>query len=477
MGLLAKAIQQDKKNFIKLSEAIAIIANITNDSEEDVVRFFHCTSTPIYAEWLEGIELFNDNGYGGYYPDGEFLIVLDYDCNSIGNYHNLSEEEFFRSTYVEKDKFFSKDLIDILGVSFDIENFELSELTPSFENEEIENPIDRRMEDKRRKYIAVNDFVNNLSKGGDFKKGGSFGAGNSLRVAVEEMLENIPLNDIDLYKLERREYLLASQAEKSKYENSAEILRSFYDVLDSDQTGLVSSDRELFKGFYFKYSEVGHLIGSDSKAIEIEDAELRTNDDIGASQPTNDDEVSDQTVEKLKKMTADYEHLSLKYEEISLRCEELESQKKGLLNKVEQHKQGDSEELKQHWEAESIKHKSKIEELETVIKGFSDIETLSQDGDWQLYNWKSMNESQYPPELHLVIEVWKGYYKASDTEDITRFNTGKFNRITGELNLKDGKLKNRIRSILTPLKSKKTSADLLATLRDVDILYNDKMID
>ena len=107
MGLLAKSIQQDKKNFIKLSEAIAIIANITNDSEEDVVRFFHCTSTPIYAEWLEGINLFHDNGYGGYYPDGEFLIALDYDCNNIKDYHGLRENEYFSTSYVEKDKFFS----------------------------------------------------------------------------------------------------------------------------------------------------------------------------------------------------------------------------------------------------------------------------------------------------------------------------------------------------------------------------------
>ncbi|MDN3397671.1 hypothetical protein QL919_02885 [Psychrobacter sp. APC 3426] len=468
MGLLAKTIQQNKKNFIKLSEAITIVANITNDSEEDVVRFFHCTSTPIYAEWLEGIELFRDNGYGGYYPGGEFLVAIDYYCGDIKNYHNLREDEFFRSAYLEKDKFFSKDLIDILGVSFEIENFDLSEAMPSFENKEIEDITNRKMEDRRRKYIAVNDFVNSLSKGSDFKQGGSFGAGNPLRVAIEGILESIPLNDIGLYKLEGTVYSLVSQADK--YKNSTEVLRTFYGVLDDDQTGTVTSDREPFKGFYFKYSDVGYLIGSDSKAIEIEDTETRTNEEVGTNQLKYDDEVSDQTVEKLKKMTADYEDLKLKYEE-------LERQNKGPFDKIEQHKQDNSEELRQHWESESIKHKSKIEELETVIKGFSDIETLSQDGDWQLYNWKSMDENQYPPELHLVIEIWKRYYKASDTEDITRFNTHKFNRITKELNLKDGKLKSRIRSVLTPLKSKKTSTPLLVTLRDVDILYNDKMID
>lgn len=472
MGLLAKAIKQDKKNFIKLSEAIAIVANITNDSEEDVVRFFHCTSTPVYEKWLEGIELFRDNGYGGYYPGGEFLIAIDYYCGDIKNYHNLREDKFFRSAYVEKDKFFSKDLIDILGVSFD-----LSEVTPSFESEEIANPIDRRMEDKRRKYVAVNDFVNSLSKGGDFKKGGSFGAGNPLKVTVEEILEKNLLNDINLYKLRGTEYLLVSQADKFKYKNAAEILQSFYDILDDDQTGIVSSDRKLFEGFYFRYSEVGYLISSDSKAIKRECAALCTNKDMSASQPKDDNEISDQTDEKLKKMKADYEELGLQYEELNQKYEELESQKNGLLHKVEQHKQDDSEELKQRLEAESIKYKSKIEELETVIKGFSDIEALSQDGDWQLYNWKAMDKNQYPPELHLVIEVWKRYYKASNIEDITQFNTGKFNRITGELNLKDGNLKDRIRTIITPLNRKKAAEGLLDTLRGIDVIYNDKMID
>lgn len=201
-----------------------------------------------------------------------------------------------------------------------------------------------------------------------------------------------------------------------------------------------------------------------------ENADLRANKEMSTSRPKQDDEASDQTVEKLKKMTADYEELSLKYERIN-------TQNKELLDKTEQHQQDNNEELIQHWEAESKKYQSRIEDLETVIEGFSDVETLSQDGDWKLYNWETMNVSQYPPELHLATEVWKRYYKSNNTEDVTQFNTGKFNRITGELNLKDGKLKSRIRSILTPLKSKKTSTDLLATLRDIDILYNNKMPD
>ncbi len=213
---------------------------------------------------------------------------------------------------------------------------------------------------------------------------------------------------------------------------------------------------------------------SDAQAtidqLSKENAELRANKEASTSQPKYVDKVSDQTVEKLKKMTADYEELSLKYERIN-------TQNKELLDKTEQHQQDNNEELIQHWEAERKKYQSKIEDLETVIEGFSDVETLSQDGDWQLYNWETMNVSQYPPELHLAIEVWKRYYKVSDVEYTTQFNTGKFNRITKELNLKNGNLKDRIRSILTPLQSKKTSLDLLTTLRDVDVLYNDKMPD
>lgn len=398
----------------------------------------------------------------------------------------------------------------------------------AIKSEEIESPVYRMMEENRRKYIAVNDFVNNLSKSG------SLGAGNPLKITVKYILENIPLNEINLYGLKGTEYLLASQTDEFKYKGAAEILQSVYDILDNDQTGTVSSDRKLFKDFYFAYSEVGCLIGSDSKMAEKEssihidkqssvnnpkpsddssvitnlgknqrllityalftaddmvcliidenpacishndnylahhrmvsnaidagflipndtdripaeqvkiwlanynfiykgfndgtltyadqlaemteeaveanvkilnltakledtkldsiihsrpahkflineaqatieqlskeNAELRANKKMESSQPKQDGEVSNETVEKLKKMVVDYEELSLKYEE-------LESQNKGLLDKVEQYKQYNNEELTQHWEAESKKYKSKIEELEGRLKKAED---------------------------------------------------------------------------------------------------------
>ena len=149
-------------------------------------------------------------------------------------------------------------------------HFEDVDVKHTAKNESIENPIDRRMEDKRRKYIAVNDFVNNLSKGRSFKEGGGFGAGNPLRITVEEILEKNLLNDINLYNLRGTEYLLVSQTNDFKYKNSADILKSVYDILDDDQTGTVKSDREPFKDFYFAYSEVVHMIDSDFKTVEKE---------------------------------------------------------------------------------------------------------------------------------------------------------------------------------------------------------------
>lgn len=143
-------------------------------------------------------------------------------------------------------------------------HFEDVDVKHKVEDANFENPIDRLMEENRRKYIAVNDFVNSLSKPG------SLGAGNPLRITVKEILEEAKLNKINLYRLRGTEYLLVSHTDSFKYKDSAEILRSFYDILDNDQTGTVSSDRELFRDFYFAYSEVAYLISSNSKTVEKE---------------------------------------------------------------------------------------------------------------------------------------------------------------------------------------------------------------
>lgn len=130
-----------------------------------------------------------------------------------------------------------------------------------FESEERENPIDKRIEENDRKYILVTKYVNDLGKGK------SIGSGKPLKITVEYILENIPLNEVDLYKLKGTNYLLVSQASEFKYKSATDILRSVYDVLDDEQTGTVSSDREPFEGFYFKYSQVPDLSSIVSKTV------------------------------------------------------------------------------------------------------------------------------------------------------------------------------------------------------------------
>lgn len=92
-----------------------------------------------------------------------------------------------------------------------------------------------------------------------------------------------------------------------------------------------------------------------------------------------------------------------------------------------------------------------------------------------LYNWQAMDKNQYPPELHLAIEIWQEYYQADAVEHITQFDSGRFNRISTKLNLSNGNLKSRIRSLLTPLESKLKSPSLIDSLREVDIIYTDKL--
>ena len=92
-----------------------------------------------------------------------------------------------------------------------------------------------------------------------------------------------------------------------------------------------------------------------------------------------------------------------------------------------------------------------------------------------LYNWQAMDKNQYPPELHLAIEIWIEYYQADVIEHISQFDAGRFNRIAGKFNLSNGNLKTRIRSLLTPLESKLKSPSLIDSLKEIDIIHTDKL--
>lgn len=92
-----------------------------------------------------------------------------------------------------------------------------------------------------------------------------------------------------------------------------------------------------------------------------------------------------------------------------------------------------------------------------------------------LYNWQAMDKNQYPPELHLAIEIWIEYYQADVIEHISQFDAGRFNRIASKFNLSNGNLKSRIRSLLTPLESKLKSPSLIDSLKEIDIIHTDKL--
>ncbi len=92
-----------------------------------------------------------------------------------------------------------------------------------------------------------------------------------------------------------------------------------------------------------------------------------------------------------------------------------------------------------------------------------------------LYNWQAMDKNQYPPELHLAIEIWKEYYQVDVIKHISHFDAGRFNRIANDFNLRKGNLKIRIRRLLTPLNSKTKSPELLSSLEVINIIHNDKL--
>lgn len=119
----------------------------------------------------------------------------------------------------------------------------------------------------------------------------------------------------------------------------------------------------------------------------------------------------------------------------------------------------------------------KIKQHEEDINRLNDQLNKQADNptDKHLYDWQAMDKNQYPPELHLTIEVWKKYYQAGDIEYITQFNTGKFNRIAKEFKLKDGNLKDRIRTLLTPLVRKLKAPSLIESFEVIDIIHIDKL--
>lgn len=128
----------------------------------------------------------------------------------------------------------------------------------------------------------------------------------------------------------------------------------------------------------------------------------------------------------------------------------------------------------------NAKNQSRIEQLEQLtgkIEQANSDESSVQAEPVQshLYDWSAMNKYQYPPELHLAKEIWEAYYSSDTTKYLTKFDSGRFNRIATEFGLGDNTLRRRIRTLITPYEGKVKAPELVATLKEIDIIYSDKL--
>jgi len=138
---------------------------------------------------------------------------------------------------------------------------------------------------------------------------------------------------------------------------------------------------------------------------------------------------------------------------------------------LEQHKNR-SELTQQLAEKRILELKNQLAQANAALADKPADDNTEQD---HLYNWQAMDKNQYPPELHLAIEIWKEYYHPDAIKHISQFDAGRFNRIANDFNLSQGNLKSRIRSLLTPLNSKTKSPELLSSLEVINIIHNDKL--
>ena len=131
----------------------------------------------------------------------------------------------------------------------------------NFADQDTKNSIDSYIEKEHRKYISVAKYVNDLYK--------NIGSGKPLKFTLKYLFENTSLSRVKLYRLKNLNYSLVSPTDNLKYKNTNDLLRHFYDVLDDEQIGTVTSDREPFESFYFEYLEVKNLINLELEKSEI----------------------------------------------------------------------------------------------------------------------------------------------------------------------------------------------------------------
>ncbi|MBA6243811.1 MULTISPECIES: hypothetical protein [unclassified Psychrobacter] len=270
---LKDRISELTKDYIVFPDLLYGLSSANNEPLWDVVKYLDCegfdtlnvfSSGPRYEMLpnLNSQEIIHDflESIMVAMPEDNLDWVLA-DSDSLDGLTVEEEQELIKlfnkgaTTYFKVSDLLSFEPLNGLLHFLDVEH--------TVKDESVERPIDRLVEEEHKKYIAVNKFVNDLSKSE------SFGAGHPLKITVKYILENY-INDFHLYRLKNKVYSLVSQTNNCKYKSASEILRSVYDTLDDYQIGTVKADREPFRDFYFAYSEVGHLVSSDLEKVRKE---------------------------------------------------------------------------------------------------------------------------------------------------------------------------------------------------------------
>ncbi|WP_372886091.1 hypothetical protein [Psychrobacter sp.] len=246
---LVDLIKKEDDEYISVSAFIELVSKHTKDSNDLVIEYLgkFCLS-----DRYEQVGFYTKNSGNGYtrriYLSN--LICKDdkKDCCRFYTMSELEKSDSFLVSYFLKDEIFNASFIESLNLKPDSDNSNLK-----FEN--IKDLIDSEFEKQHSEYISVNDFVNDLYKG--------IGSGKPLKFTLKSLLENTTLREVKLYRFQNLNYSLVSPTDNLKYKNTDDLLRNFYNVLDDEQTGTVTSDRKPFKDFYFNHSEIQDLVNSD----------------------------------------------------------------------------------------------------------------------------------------------------------------------------------------------------------------------
>lgn len=90
-----------------------------------------------------------------------------------------------------------------------------------------------------------------------------------------------------------------------------------------------------------------------------------------------------------------------------------------------------------------------------------------------LYDWQSMNDYVYPPELQLALVIWHRIYQDNEIQNkhITS-HSGKFKKIAKLINLNpDSTLGKRVEMVCNPLKGKKSQTKLIKQFKEIEGLF------